>query len=280
MLDLSILFKRVGKVAADNSPAILTALGVSGTLTTAYLAAKAGFQSVDVLRQAEEDKQAEFLGDALKEVAEGPEPEGVQTISPEPLTIQEKVEAVWELYMPAVASAALTITAIILAARVADRRNAALAAAYSAVEKSYTEYRTENVKKLGEKKERELRDDLAQGRADKTPFRDTTLIITGRGTTRCFDEYSGRYFESDMHAILKAVNDINALIIHDGWASLTDFWSELGIPETTHSDNIGWNTDSMIEVHIPAIVCKEDGVPALSVQFRTLPHEKHRRSDY
>jgi hypothetical protein len=281
-MDFGILFKNVGKVAAENSPALLTALGVSGALTTAYLAAKAGFKSVDILREAEEAKKEEFLGEALKTVEEGPDPEGIETISPEPLTTQEKVEAVWHLYAPAAASAALTVAAIILAARVADRRNAALAAAYTTVEKSYTEYRAKNVEKIGVKKEKDLRDEIALDQVKKRPFRDTTLIVTGKGNTRCFDAYSGRYFSGDAEMIRKTVNDINALIINDGYASLSDFWEELGIPSTTASDEMGWNTDKLISITtpFPAMVSPEDGEPCLVLVFDVLPRPRHYRSSY
>jgi uncharacterized OsmC-like protein len=275
-MDFGILFKNVGKVAAENSPALLTALGVSGALTTAYLAAKAGFKSKDVLVEAEEAKREEHFTDQTNDAGESVEVEF------KGLTTQEKVEAVWHLYAPAAASAALTVAAIILAARVADRRNAALAAAYTTVEKSYTEYRAKNVEKIGVKKEKDLRDEIALDQIDKHPFRDSTFVVTGKGNTRCFDAYSGRYFTSDAESIRQAVNNINALIINDGYASLSDFWEELDIPSTTDSGEMGWNTDKLIEISqpFPARVSPEDGEPCLVLVFNVLPRPRYYRSSY
>lgn len=272
-MDLSMLLKRVGKVAADNTPAILTALGVSGTLSTALLAAKGAFRSVEVLENA-----------TLEKRMNNPERENRPDVSPrtkteeqiaqeyaeDNLTAKEKVEAVWHLYAPAAASAALTIAAIILAARVQERRNAALASAYTVVEKSYAEYRNKNVEKLGKKKEQELRDALAQDKVDRNPVSHSTLIVTGKGDHLCQDAWSGRYFTSSKNLVDRAVNDFNALLMKNSYASLSEFWSLLGIPPTTESDYIGWRSDKHLEIEHSGVV-DETGEPALSFAFRVLP---------
>lgn len=269
-MDFSMLFKRAGKVAAENSPAILTALGVSGTLTTAYLAAKAAFQSVDVLREAEDAKEAEFLGTTLQIVEEEPEVEGIKRISYEPLTTQEKVEAVWKLYAPAAASAALTIAAIILAARVQERRNAALLSAYTTVEKSYQEYRAKNVETLGKKKEQDLRDKLAQESVDREPPGSTEIYIMEHGNILCRDAYSGRYFDSTHEKVQKAEIAINYQILNEDYASLTDFWDILGLDPTKGSDNLGWTTERPFEIAISWTGTK-DKKPCMVVGFRNDP---------
>jgi hypothetical protein len=277
-MDLSTLFKRAGKVAAENSPAILTALGVSGTLTTAYLAARAGFKSVPVLKEAEEKKKEEFLGDALRKVEEGPEPQGVTKVSPEPLTTQEKIEAVWELYMPAAASAAFTVTAIILAARVSERRNAALAAAYTTVRESYTEYRAKNVEKIGKKKEQEIRDEIAQDRINKNPVSKSVLILTKKGgETLIKDEWTGRFFTSSRALVDKAVNEFNSQMLRDGYASLTEFWNLLDLPPTTDSDYIGWSSDRILDLDWSGVIDENDE-PALCFTFKPIPHARFASS--
>jgi hypothetical protein len=266
-MDFGILFKKAGKVAAENSPAILTALGVSGTITTAYLAAKAAFKSVDVLREAEAEKELKYN----EEVASQEEGEASEKSGPEPLTMQEKVEAVAELYIPAVISGALTITAIILAARVQERRNAALASAYCTLKESYTEYRAKNVEKLGKKKEQELRDEIAQDRVNRTPASKSVVFITKKGgETACQDAWSGRFFTSSRNLIDKAVNEFNAQILRDGYASLSEFYHLVGLPATTDSDYIGWRDDKILEIDWSAVIDKDEE-PALCFTFKVLP---------
>lgn len=273
-MDLSILFQRVGKVAAANTPAILTALGVTGTFTTALLAAKAGFNSVEVLREAEEEKKANVLGDALQEVEEGPEPEDVEIhIVSEELTFKEKAEAVWKLYVPAAASAALTVSAIVLASNIMGSRNAALAAAYTTVERSYSEYRTKNIEKIGKKKEEELRAAISQDRINKNPPTPSTIIVTGRGDSLVMDGWSGRCFYSTKTEVDKAVNDFNSKVHRDGYGSLSEFWAYIDLPPVDESNMVGWSSDKILEIDWDGTIGPNDE-PTLTYSFRVLPNPR------
>jgi hypothetical protein len=260
-MDLSALLKRAGQKAAKNSPAILTAIGVTGTLTTAYLAAKAAFNSVDALKKAEEAKSEKYGG-------EGFEPGDAD------LNIQDKVEAVWKLYVPAAAVATVTITAIICSNRISDRRTAALASAYSVVNKSYEEYRDKVTGKIGKNKEQAIRDEIAQDEVDRHPLSKTPFIVTDSGgPTLCFDQWSGRYFNSDHESIRQAVNDFNAKVINETYGSLSDFWHLLDIDPTTDSDLIGWSTDKLLEVDYSYTTVNEN--PCLAVRFKVFPSSRY-----
>jgi hypothetical protein len=278
-MDLSILFKRAGKVAAENSPAILTAIGVTGTLTTAYLAARGAFQAVDALEEAAEVKKAEFLGEALNEVAEAPETEGIALLSPEPLTNWEMFEATWKFYIPAAASAALTVAAIVCAASVQDRRNAALISAYTAVDKGFQEYRSKAADRLGVKKDKEIVDEIAQDAVTKNPPTQHEIMLVSEGNVLCRDMYSGRYFNSDMESIRKTDNDINWAILNEGYASLTDYWDKLGISGTTDSDELGWNHDVRFELEITTTM-SENNRPCIAVAFRRAPVPRYYRNTH
>lgn len=272
-MDLSALFKRAGQVAADNSPAILTAIGVTGTLTTAYLAAKAAFKSVDVLKEAEEDKREHFFGDQTDATGEAVEVEF------EGLTTQDQFEAVWSLYVPAAASAALTVAAIICSQRISDRRAAAMASAYSVVEKSYAEYRAKNLAKVGKKKEQEVRDAVAQDLVTDNPPSKSEIILVNNGTVLCLDTHSMRYFTGDMETLRKAENDINWQILNEGNASLTDFWDKIGLAQTKGSDELGWNTDAKFEIEFSTAL-SDDGRPCITVSFKNTPVPRYYRNAY
>lgn len=263
-MDFGILFKRAGKVAAENSPAILTAIGVTGTLTTAYLAAKAGFKSVDVLKEAEEKKIEENRDGSELSDEEKRDPNRFQ------LTKKEQADAVWKLYTPAAASAALTVAAIICAVRVQDRRNAALLSAYTAAEKGFKEYREKTLEKVGKKKEQEVRDEIAQDHVTNNPASKAEIILVSEGSVLCRDEYSGRYFTSDMETIRKAENDINYDILNEGYASLTDFWDKIGISQTSDSDDLGWSSDEKFEIDYSTTL-SENNRPCIAITFRNRP---------
>ena len=116
MMAFSTLLKRTERIIADNSPAILTGIGVVGVLSTAYLTGHASIKAMRILDHEEK----------ILVVAREPE-----------LTPKEKVQKVWKLYIPAVSTGLLTVTCIIAANRIGNRRAAAIAVAYSLTEKAF-----------------------------------------------------------------------------------------------------------------------------------------------
>lgn len=245
-MNLGEAFKRLEKLVVDNSPTILTAIGVTGTLTTAYLTGRASIKAAEILIDAE------------------------TRLPGRELTSQEKVRLVWKLYIPAVGTAVVTIAAIIGANRIGTRRAAALAAAYSVSEKAFEEYRTKVIEKLGERKEEAVRDEIAQDRVKRDPVDDRTVIVSGRGEVLCYEAYTGRYFKSDMETLRKAENDINRQVIHDGFASLGDFYDLVGLPKTSVSDEIGWTSEKPLEIHFSSVL-SNDNIPCISIEYRGVP---------
>jgi hypothetical protein len=260
MIDLSALFKRAGKVAAKNSPAILTAIGVTGTLSTAVLAAKGAFQASDILREAENT----------------PEPEETVEGEPEKSEFVKKAELTWKCYIPAATCAALTVTAIICAQKINDRRTAAIASAYSVVEKSYAEYQAKTREKLGKTKEHNMRSEMAQDHINEDPPAQHMVVVTNQGGTLCKDGWSGQYFMSDMEAIRRAVNEFNHDLINDTYLSLAEFHHKLGIPTTISTERVGYESDRLLEIE-PIGALREDGTPCIEIQYRTLPSERFSR---
>ena len=250
-LKLTILAKQAKQAIAQNSPAILTALGVTGTLTVAYFTGKATFKAADIIREAEADRK---LND---------DPE---------LDNWDKVDLVWKEYIPAAGIAAMTIASIIGANHISTKRVAAFASAYSMAEKGFTQYKKVVLDKVGEKKEREVRDEVAKQQLAAHPITKSPIIITGKGDHLCFDAHSGRYFQSDIEKIRAAVNDINFQILNSSSmeASLTDYWSLVGLDYTKGSDDIGWTHEKKLEVYYTSELTKE-GTPCLVITFENLP---------
>ncbi len=249
MVATSDLIKRAQKLAIDNSPTILTALGVTGAVTTAFLTGKATVKAVHIL-------------DSLDKVEEGGE--WVERNN------KDKFVLVWKEYIPAVGMLVLSVTCIIGANRIGTRRAAAVAAAYKLSEQAFVEYKTKVIDKLGNNKEREIRDEIAQDRVDRNPVSDSTVVVVGGADVLCFEAYTGRYFMSNMETLKKAQNDVNYMVINNMYASLSEFYSRVGLPTTDISDNVGWNCDSMMELEFSATVA-DDGRPAIVVTFHVAP---------
>lgn len=263
-MNFGILAKRAGKIASDNSPAILTALGVTGTLTAVFLTGKASFKAAEILAEAERNETLPYL--------EG----GTVRARLEDLTFQEKTNFVWKLYVPAAGTAAMAVACIVGANHVGTRRAAALASAYTLSEKAFVEYKGKVLEKLGEKKEQTVRDEIAQDRVRKNPPTESTLFVTDDGFVPCLDTHSGRYFKSTRQKIDQAVIDTNFQILHEDYASVSDFWERVGLAKTASSDEIGWNTNCKLDIEY-ATAMTDDGKPCLTVGFRSVPVRSYDR---
>jgi hypothetical protein len=254
--------KTAQRFATNNSPAILTAIGVTGTLSTAYLTGKATFKACEVLRIERIDRDNEQLKDV---------PAGMASQVPYPaITGMDAVKVVWKLYIPAATTAFMTCVAIVMATRLESRRAAAYATAYTLSEKAYSEYKDKVVEQIGKAKEQKVRDEVAQDKVRENPPSNNQVIITGKGEVLCYDAFTGRYFMADMESLRKAENDINRQILHSDYATVTDFYNLIGLAPTAVSDELGWNTDKGLELSFSSVI-SEDGKPCLSFDFGHLP---------
>lgn len=224
---LPTLFKTSERVINEHAPAILTALGVVGTVSTAVLTAKASFKAAERLREAKLEKSYEH---------EGPITDPTDVA----LTKRETIEKVWTLYMPAVGVGMLSCGAIIGANHINAKRIAVMTAAYSLGEKNFTEYKEKVEEKLGIKKEQEMRDEIAQDRvnqlgADGFAFADPTF-----GKVWIMEAYTGRPFLSTVEEVKRAANEINSRIIDEKSARLSDFYDLIKLPHVSTSDYFGF----------------------------------------
>lgn len=250
---MNLDLRKVEKLLADNSPALLTAIGVTGTISTAVLTARATFKAADLIYNERERQDLMELG--------------------HPLDRKEEVELVWKVYIPPVATGLVTIVCIVMANRIGHRRAAAVAAAYSISQEAFEQYREKIVEKLGEKQERAARDELAQEAVRREPPT-REVIITGNGSVLCRDAFSGRYFESDVESIRKAVNDLNQQILGFGYASLTEFYALIGLDRTSISDEVGWQ--KMITAEFSATMT-EDNKPCMVLGYSVEPVRDYYR---
>lgn len=238
-MDLSAIIKNARKVATDNSPTILTAIGVTGTITTAILAFRSGTKAERLLSE------------------ESPH-----------LSLKEKAEKTWKVFIPPIGSGIATVSCIVLANRINMRRSAALASAYAVSQELFREYKDKVVDKLGPDEEKNLRDEIAEQRINKYPPR--SLVVVGGKDCIVHDRYTDRWFTSSHDALKQAEIDINFQIIQEGYATLSDFWRALGVSHSAIGDEIGWNSDRKLELEIGGAV-SDDGIPVLTLDFRTIP---------
>lgn len=239
--------QKVNQLVNRNSPLILTAAGVTGAITTAYLAAKASFKAAEVIREEEEKPSAkEDVRDDIE-------------------IFKDRALLVWPLYIPPVVSGSLTIAAIILSNRISSRRAAAAVSAYAITERAFNEYREKVVEEIGKHKEQVIRDEIVTKEIEgSVPSQD--VLIIGSGSVLCCELYTKRYFMSDMETLKKAQNDVNANIIQDVYVTLDSFYDLIGLPYTSHSSELGWDSDRLLELQLSTVL-SEDGRPCLAFGY-------------
>ena len=248
------LVKKSEKLIVDNSPVILTIVGVSGTLTTAFLTGKASLKVPDMI-QEESVRRTQYREDPL-------------------LSKTDTVKLVWKLYIPAVGAGVTTVSAIIFANRISTRRTAALALAYGLSEKASAEYKEKVLERLGVKKETAVRDEIAQDQVNKNP--PGNVIITNGGNVLFHDSLTGRYFESSVEAVKKAQNDVNYQILHNMYATLSEFYDKIGLAPTPYSEEVGWNTDNLMEIGFSTVMT-DDMRPCISLSYQVSPTRGYAR---
>lgn len=243
-MNLSIFANRALTELKRKSPEILTALGVSGVITTAYLSGKASYKASRIITEIEH--------------VHAPD-ENWKT------RLKERTQLVWKLYVPAGISGTLTIACIITSYKGAGRRTAAAVTAYSLTERAFSEYRDKVIEEIGKTKEQKIRDTIAQEKVNENSVTKEVIIVSG-GQVLCCELYTHRYFRSDMETLRKAQNDINQRIISQMYVTLEEFYDLIGIPHTSMSGNLGWDSDKMMELQFTSVIA-EDGEPCLAFEY-------------
>lgn len=243
-MNIQTFFTRSLQTVKSSSPEILTALGISGVVTTSYLTAKASFRAAEALQ-------------------------GMDVPSDRKQRIKEQTKQVWRLYIPAGISGVLTIGCIVGASRGNNRRTAAAVTAYSITERAFSEYREKVVEQIGKGKEQKLRDEIAQGKVTKTPPGSKEVIITGSGHVLCCELQTRRYLRSDMETLRKAQNDINEKVVNNFYVTLDEFYDLIGLSHTSNSGNLGWDSGKLLQLQFSTVMA-EDGEPCLAFEYNYL----------
>lgn len=259
-INFSQIAKNITNGVTKHSPEILTGLGIAGMVTTTVLAVKATPKAIRLIEEAEDH--------------------GIGLTSNEDpnwryrkLTKIETVKVAWKPYIPAFITMSASIACLVGAQSVNSRRNAALATAYQLSTTALNEYKDKVIETVGEKKEQEIRDKVAQEKVNKANISSNEVVVIGNGDVLCMDAISGRPFWSDKETLRKIQNDLNARMIGgDSYISLTEFYNEIGLEPTATSDDLGWSLfdSGQISMSFDSALTA-DGRPCLVVDYLVRP---------
>lgn len=149
---------KIGWKFKKHSPEILVTVGVIGIVASTVMACKSTTKVNDVVDEAKET--IDKIHDAVenhKHTSDGEE--YTQEIADKDLSIVY-IQTGWKfvkLYGPAVVLGIASVGCIVGSNRILNKRNAALAAAFTAVDNSFKEYRGRVIDRFGKELDRELR---------------------------------------------------------------------------------------------------------------------------
>ena len=250
-VNFSKLFNDAKTIASKHSPEILTGLGIAGMITTTVLAVKATPKAMQLMEEKKREEQKEKL------------------------TAVETVKVAWKPYGPAIITGVVSTGCLIGATHVNLRRNAALATAYQLSTQALTEYKDKVVETIGEEKEKEIRNKVTQEKLDKTPVPERTanLVMSSNDEVLFYDEKFGQYFYSTPNKVDAAINEVNYQMLTNNYASLNDFYDELGIDHIEIGESLGWNIyrEGKLEVSRDNTMVAKNGKPCIILEYYVAP---------
>lgn len=227
---------------SKHSPSILFGVGVVSMVGTVVTASRATLQLEDTLEEIEKKKATakNLLGHNLENYTE-------ESYKHDMVVLHSRgAMAVAKLYAPAIGLGVLSIVAFTSSHVILTKRNAALVAAYGALDKAFNEYRDRVEKKFGKEVENEIRYDLQDEKVKDEETGKIKTVKQPNGTSiyaRFFDEYCPNWSpEGEYNRIFlqAAQNYANDLLLSRGHVFLNEIYDNLGMERSRAGAVVGW----------------------------------------
>ena len=250
-------FHKVGFKLKKHSPEILVVAGVIGTVTSAVMACKATLKVNDVIDETKETIEDihDCVGKGLK-TSDGEE--YTQEVANKDLTIVY-IQTGWKfakLYGPAVLLGVASIGCMVGSNQILRKRNIALGAAFTAMDKSFKEYRGRVIEKFGKDLDRELRFNTKAKQIEETVVDENGKESTVTKTVEIVDPnvthsiYSVVFCEGNTGwtknaelnkvFLLQQQNYANDKLRLNGVLTLNEVYDMIGAPRTAYGQLAGW----------------------------------------
>lgn len=259
-------FHKVGFQLKKHSPEILVVTGVVGTIASAVMACKATTklhavlddtkEKIDMYHQGAEDGQVQSMVDGELVVVDYTEEDCSRDIA---IAYTKTGVNLLKLYGPAIVVGVLSITSILAGHNILRKRNLALAAAYTAVDTGFKEYRGRVIKRFGEQLDKELKYDIKAKEVEETVVDEKGKEKTVKKTievanpvaarspyTFCFDETATGWVkdaESNKFFLMRQQDYANEKLKARGYLFLNEVLDMVGIQRCRAGQTVGWIYD-------------------------------------
>lgn len=257
-MEIKKIINQAGFKIKKHSPEILMVAGIVGTVTAAVTACRATLKVKDIMSEKEE------LQNDIHKCLENPDVDYTEEDGKKDLTTvyaQTGVKLI-KLYAPSVILGGASIASIVMGQKILKKRNIALAAAYTAVDKGFKKYRANVVDRFGEKVDKELRYNIKAKEVEnkvtdkngkEKTVKEIQYDIEGNPLenisefARFFDEATSTEHHKDAEynlMFLRRQQDYaNEVLKAKGHLFLNDVYEMLGIPKTKAGQVVGWIYD-------------------------------------
>ena len=257
MASVSRSLHKVGFKLKKHSPEILIVTGVIGIVTSTVVACKATTKVNDIVDETKD--MVDKIHDAVenkKHTSDGEE--YTQEVANKDLTIvyaQTGLKFV-KLYGPAVAIGIASIGCIVGSNHILRKRNIALAAALTAMETSFKEYRGRLIDRFGKDLDRELRfgikakeveEKVVDEKGKETTVTKTVEVVDPNAIHSIYsvvfcEGNSGwtRNAELNKVFLIQQQNYANDKLKLNGVLTLNEVYDMIGAPRTAYGQIAGW----------------------------------------
>lgn len=259
MTNITRSLNKFGFKLKKHSPELLLGAGIVGIVASGVMACKASTKVGAIMEQNKKTVNTihEVLADPEKYTTEPYTKEDAK----KDLTItysQTGLQLV-KLYAPSVVLGLASIGCILASHNIIHKRNIALAAAYTAVDTSFKEYRGRVIERFGKELDRELKYNIKAKEVEETVVNEDGTESTVKKTVevadlspkgsmyaRFFDETSSawqRNAEYNHFFLTQQQNYANELLQRKGYLFLNDVYEMLGLQKSQAGQAVGWVYD-------------------------------------
>ena len=258
---MKINVKTAAKKAMFNvkkhSPEILIVAGIAGVVTSAVMACKATMKVNEVLAETKEniDKVHDVMADQGISEKEYSKEDSARDLA---IIYAKAGVKLAKLYGPAIALGGLSLTAIVCSNNILRKRNVALAAAYTAIDTSYKQYRSRVIEKFGENVDREMKYGIKAVQIEEKTVDENGKKKTVKKTVEVVNPYDysdyARFFdvgnpnwekdsEYNLMFLKRQQAYANDKLKANGYLFLNEVYDMLGIPKSKAGQVVGWIYD-------------------------------------
>lgn len=252
-------FHTVGFTLKKHSPEILAVVGTGLAIGGAVMACKATLKVNDIVDEAKDslDKIHAVVEDGNMVCKDGNVYNEEDAKKDTAIVYANTAYKLVKLYGPSVVVGTLGLGCLLTSNNILRKRNIALAAAYTTIDKGFKEYRGRVIERFGERIDKELKYNIKAKEVEETIINEdgseevvkkTIDVVDGERPqysdfARFFD-VGNPYWEKDPEYNLTFLKQqeryANEKLQSQGYLFLNDVYRLLGIPETKAGQVVGW----------------------------------------